>query len=308
MDSMRQTFKQELENLVKSDPSIIALTADLSTSVGMNEIKNIKPKQFIQCGIAEQEMISLGAGLALSGSKPFCGSFAAFNPGRNWDQIRTSICYNQSPVRIISTHYGLSVGGDGATHQCLEYLSLVLPLPNLDVLMPYNNSSTKYAINYIYNQNQKGSILFLPRENHTEKIESLNTKGLTENGFTYFQTNENQLAKTLVISCGLIAGQAYTNKDYCDLLFMVNLTCFNETKFIEILQKYNQILILEEHQAHGGLGSLVFPYITSLTNRPKIKHICTQKTFGQSSSSGIELWEKHKLDSNSILKELTSIW
>jgi transketolase len=301
MTSIRQTIAQKLYEYAKSDPSVLALTADLSSSIGFDPIKNGLPNQFIQCGIAEQEMMSMAAGLALSGSKPFAASYAQFHPGRNWDQLRTSVCYNNAPVRLISSHYGLSVGGDGATHQNLEYLSLTLPLPNLSIFLPFNNSSAIWSITKMYTENSRGSVLFQPRESQSEDIDMIDCTELETNGFVYKKTGQTQ-ANNLIISGGLIASEAYKLKEsgQTDFLFLVELTNLDEQKLMEILKLYSNIILVEEHQEFGGLGSLVSQISNKNGKSANFHHLAVKKQFGKSALSGSELWEKYSIDSNSI--------
>jgi transketolase len=301
MPSIRQTVAQKLHEYAKSDPSVLALTADLSSSVGFDPIKNDLPNQFIQCGIAEQEMMSLSAGLALSGKKPFAASYAQFHPGRNWDQLRTSVCYNNAPVRLISSHYGLSVGGDGATHQNLEYLALTLPLPNLSVFLPFNKESAIWSLEKMYNQNSHPSILFQPRESQSEQIDKVNCSQLEEEGFVYLKNSQKQ-AKNLIITGGLIASEAYKLKEsgVTDFLFLVALTDLHEDNLIKTLEGYENIVIVEEHQEFGGLGSLV-SQISNKNGKPAhFHHLAINKQFGKSALSGHELWKKYGIDLESI--------
>jgi transketolase len=305
MPSIRQTVALRILELAQSDPSVIALTADLSSSIGFDPIKETLPNQFIQCGIAEQEMMSLSAGLALSGKKPFAASYSQFHPGRNWDQLRTSVCYNKAPVRIISSHYGLSVGGDGATHQSLEYLALTLPLPNLKIFYPFSKSSAIWSVNKMYAQNSQGSILFQPRESQSVEIDLVDCTQLDLDGFVYLKTSHD-LAKNLIITGGLIASEAYKIKETSntDFLFLVSLTNLNEIPLLETLKNYSNIIVVEEHQEFGGLGSLL-SHISNKHGKPtSFKHIAVKKQFGKSALSGQELWGKYFLDAQSIQRNL----
>ncbi len=298
MTSIRQTVAQKLYEYAKTDPSVLALTADLSSSIGFDPIKTELPNQFIQCGIAEQEMMSMAAGLALSGSKPFAASYAQFHPGRNWDQLRTSVCYNNAPVRLISSHYGLNVGGDGATHQNLEYLALTLPLPNLEIFLPFNNSSALWCLNQMYHQNLHPSILFQPRESQTTEIDQVDISKLDEDGFAYVNNN----SKNLIISGGLIAGEAYSLSDSSnvDFVFLVNLTKLNSKQLSQIITKYSNIIVVEEHQEIGGIGSLVSHILNNEKILTLFHHIAIQKRFGKSGLSGQELWKKFNISAEQI--------
>jgi transketolase len=316
MLSMRQTTAAKLLEYAKKDAGVLALTADLSGSVGFDPIMKELPSQFLQCGIAEQQMMSTAAALALQGFKPFAASYSQFHPGRNWDQLRTSVCYNLAPVRLISSHYGLSVGGDGATHQNLEYLSLTLCLPNLDIFLPFNNASASWALTQMYNQNTQASILFQPRESHSPEVDTVDTTNLDKLGFVHISNNH----QTLVISGGLIASQAYATVG-ADHLFLVHLTKLDTAKLSSILAPYSNIIIVEEHTKHGGLGSIIFDILATnsrhitnpghpeaTTRHPElvsgsktVTHLYTDG-FGRSALTAKELWHHYKIDTQEIQK------
>lgn len=304
MPSIRQTVAKKLLEFAQNDSKVIALTADLSSSVGFDPIKESIPSQFIQCGIAEQEMLSLSAGMALSGSKPFAASYAQFHPGRNWDQLRTSVCYNHAPVRLISSHYGLNVGGDGATHQNLEYLSLTLPLPNLRIFLPFNSASATWSITQMYQENSVGSILFQPRESHTIEIDDVDISQLENNGFIYKKT-EKHPSKNLIITGGLIASESYKIKEKnVDYIFLVELTRINSKHLVEILKHYKNIIVVEEHQQFGGLGSLIQLIANSESIPLVFHHVAVNKSFGKSSLDYNDLYRKFNLSAEFIEQKL----
>ena len=134
--SLRKSFGHTLTELAKQDERIVALSADLSSSVGLSEFAESMGARYVEVGIAEQNLVSVASGLAHIGKIPFAASYAVFNPGRNWEQIRTTVCLNNQPVKIIGSHAGLNVGPDGASHQMLEDIALTQVLPNMVVLAP----------------------------------------------------------------------------------------------------------------------------------------------------------------------------
>jgi transketolase len=297
MHSIRKTISNTLFELAVEDQNIVALTADLAESVGFDTIREKLPKQFVEIGIAEQELASLSAGFALSGMKPLAASYASFNPGRNWDQIRTSICYNHTPVRLLSSHYGLNVGGDGATHQCLEYLALTLCLPHLRVLVPFNNSSAKWSITEAINENHFPSIVFQPRADHNSLLDKIKIDELKEDGFVVLK-NELE-SKVLIITTGLISSEAMQvfddGENAIDIVFMVDLTTYNQEKLAKLIYRYNKIIILEEHQEFGGLGSLIFGIMAKFKLAKDIRHLCIKNKFGKSARIGTDLWDIYQI-------------
>src|SRR3989338_5437918 len=122
---------------------VVVLCCDLTESTRMQWFKEKYPERFFEVGVAEQNMMGIAAGLALSGKIPFISSYATFSPGRNWDQLRVSVCYSQANVKIAGSHAGLSVGPDGATHQALEDIAMTRVLPNLTVVVPCDYEEAK---------------------------------------------------------------------------------------------------------------------------------------------------------------------
>ena len=142
---IRKGFGQGLLLAGENDKNVVALCADLTESVQMNSFKEKFPERFIEIGVAEQNLVTVASGMAAMGKIPFCASFAIFSPGRNWEQIRTTIAYNNRPVKIVGSHTGISVGADGGSHQALEDIALMRVLPNMDVLSPCDTVEAKKA-------------------------------------------------------------------------------------------------------------------------------------------------------------------
>jgi transketolase len=142
---IRNGFGDGLIEAAKKDSQIVGLCADLTESTRMEEFAKQFPERFIEIGIAEQNLASVASGMAAMGKIPFISSYAAFSPGRNWEQIRTTICYNNVPVKIAGSHAGLTVGPDGGTHQALEDIALMRVLPNMCVICPCDVHEAKKA-------------------------------------------------------------------------------------------------------------------------------------------------------------------
>lgn len=141
----RDGYGDALVELGKN-PAVVVLTADLSESTRAEGFAKKYPERFVECGVAEQNMMGVAAGLALSGKIPFVASYAVFSPGRSWDQFRVSVCYSNTNVKVTGAHAGISVGADGATHQALEDLAMVRVLPNLVVVSPADYEETRKAV------------------------------------------------------------------------------------------------------------------------------------------------------------------
>src|SRR5580704_15178172 len=135
-EPIRKGFGRGLLAAGKQDEDVVACCADLTDSTQMSLFAKEFPERYIEIGVAEQNLVTVGSGLSAMGKIPFVSSYAAFSPGRNWEQIRTTICLNNQPVKVVGSHAGVSVGPDGATHQMLEDLALMRVLPNMVVIAP----------------------------------------------------------------------------------------------------------------------------------------------------------------------------
>lgn len=141
----RKGFGDGLYNVGTANKQVVAVCADLEESTQMNTFAKAFPERFIEVGVAEQNLVTVASGLAAAGKVPFVTSYAAFSPGRNWEQIRTTICLNDQPVKIVGSHAGVSVGPDGATHQMLEDIALMRKLPNMIVVVPCDYHEARRA-------------------------------------------------------------------------------------------------------------------------------------------------------------------
>src|SRR3989344_5050693 len=139
----RDGYGDGVVELGEKNKDVVVLTGDLSASTRANKFQEKFPERFVECGVAEQNMMGIAAGMALSGKIPFVSSYAVFVPGRCWDQLRVSICYSKANVKVAGAHAGISVGPDGATHQALEDIASVRVLPNIVVVVPCDNIETK---------------------------------------------------------------------------------------------------------------------------------------------------------------------
>ncbi|OGG18455.1 transketolase [Candidatus Gottesmanbacteria bacterium RIFCSPHIGHO2_01_FULL_47_48] len=146
MKGCRDGFGEALVELGAENPEVVALCADLTESTRVEKFARAYSERFVEVGVAEQNMMGVAAGLALSGKIPFIASYATFSPGRNFDQLRVSVCYSNTNVKVIGAHAGISVGADGATHQALEDLAMTRVLPNLVVISPADYEETKKAV------------------------------------------------------------------------------------------------------------------------------------------------------------------
>src|SRR5688572_30725283 len=145
IEPIRKGFGRGLLAAGKLDENVVAACADLTESTQMHLFKEEFPERFVEIGVAEQNLVTVGSGLAAMGKVPFVSSYAAFSPGRNWEQIRTTICLNEMPVKVVGSHAGVSVGPDGATHQMLEDIALMRVLPHMVVIAPGDSVEAEKA-------------------------------------------------------------------------------------------------------------------------------------------------------------------
>ena len=142
---IRKGFGDGLLQAGEEDKNVVGLCADLTESTQMHKFAEKFPERFVQVGVAEQNLVTVASGMAAMGKIPFCSSYAMFSPGRNWEQIRTTIAYNDRKVIVVGSHAGISVGPDGGTHQALEDIGLMRMLPNMDVISPCDSIEAKKA-------------------------------------------------------------------------------------------------------------------------------------------------------------------
>lgn len=296
---IRDGIGEALLKLGEVNSDVVCLSADLAESTRLHLFKQKYPTRFFQTGVSEQNMAGIAAGLALTGKIPFMSSFAVFSPGRNWDQIRVAICYSQANVKIIGSHAGFSNGGDGATHEGLEDVALVRVLPNMTVLCPAD----------FYQANELVSLA----TQHKGPVYIRSFKGKTGTIYTNKDTFTLGKADILregvdltLISAGPILTEvlaATTNlfsryKISCEVINMHTIKPLDKNTLLKSAQKTRKVLVVEEHQQLGGLGSAVAEVLSQ--NLPTPMHILGVKdTFGESGSRDA-LLEKYELSAPHI--------
>lgn len=241
----------------QKDPRVVALCADISDSTRSLMFQKAFPDRFIETGIAEQNMMGLAAGMALAGKIPFVSSYAVFCPGRNWDQLRVSVCYSKANVKIGGAHTGVSVGPDGATHQALEDIAITRCLPNLVVIAPCDAIETKKATVAAAKYNGPVYLRF-----EREKTPVMTTED------TPFEIGKALIFRegkdVAIIGCGpllhnaLLAAEELA-KEGIEAMVINNHTIkpMDEQTIIEAAKKCGAVVTVEDHQIMGGMGSAV---------------------------------------------------
>lgn len=291
-----------LEAAIKND-KIVGLSADLVESTKMNIFAEKFPNRYIEVGIAEQNMASIASGMAAMGKIPFIASYAIFNPGRNWEQIRTTICYNNQPVKIISSHSGLSVGPDGGSHQCLEDIAITRVLPNMVVISPCDEIEAKKAT-LACSKTNNPTYLRCAR-NDTPIITTNETPFEIGKAQIYYEP-EVGLAQVGIIATGPVLYNAIMAakklEDEGIKVKVMNLSTIkplDKNAIISLARETKNIITIEDHQIIGGMGSAVAECLSE-KHPTHVKFIGINDQFGQSGTPD-ELAKYYKIDIDSII-------
>jgi transketolase len=304
--STREGFGEGLLKAGTDDVNIVALCADLTESTKANIFAQRFPERFIDVGVAEQNLASVASGMASMGKIPFIASYAIFNPGRNWEQIRTTICYNNQPVKIIGSHAGLSVGPDGGSHQCLEDIALMRVLPNMIVISPCDAIEAKKAT-IACAKIQAPTYIRLAR-NNTPIITTEDTPFEIGKAQIIF-TPEIGLAQVGIIATGPILYKVIMAARELEKMGIkvkvMNLSTIKplDGEAIVVLAKETHAIVtVEDHQIAGGMGSAVAEYLAE-NYIVSIDFVGVRDQFGQSGTSE-ELEKHYGIDTQSIIKKV----
>lgn len=303
--STRDGFGEAIVELAAKNRDVIALTANLGESTRLADFRKQFPGQYIECGVAEQNMAGIAAGLALEGKIPFMTSFSAFSPGRNWEQIRVSICYNQANVKIISTHAGLTAGQDGATHQALEDLAITRVIPNLTVICPADFIETKKAIiaaaahvGPVYIRLGREPLPMITEESTPFKIGQANV--LKEG------TDLTIIATGLMVHEALLAAEKLIQDSIdVEVINCATIKPLDEKTILESAKKTGLVVTAEEHQVIGGLGGAVAELLSERLPT-KMLRVGINDVFGESATTD-KLQVKYGCDSTAIIKAVHSL-
>jgi len=306
LDSTREEFGKAIAQIAQSNDQIIGLSADLTESTKMSLFAQKFKNRFFHLGVAEQNMIGVAAGLALGGKIPVCTSYAIFQPGRCWEQIRQSICYSNLNVKMVSTHAGLSVGPDGASHQALEDLALTRVLPNLTVISPCDGNQARKAT-FAMIEHQGPVYLRLTRE----PALSVTTSE------TSFEIGKGQVFRVgsdvTIISHGTMIGTALQAALILEEQMNISAQVINlhtikpidQELLVQAAKTTQAIVTLEEHQIMAGVGSAVAECLA--TNYPvPIEMVGMKDQFGQSGKAH-ELIDYYGLTVEGVIKAVKKV-
>ncbi len=300
----RSGFGDGLTELGKTNPNVVALCADLTGSLKMNEFEKNHPERFFQIGIAEANMIGIAAGMTIGGKIPFTGTFANFSTGRVYDQIRQSVAYSNKNVKICASHAGLTLGEDGATHQILEDIGLMKMLPGMTVINTCDYNQTKEATIAI--AEHKGPVYLrfgrpkVPVYMPTGEFKIGKAIKLTEG------TDVTIIATGHLVWEALQASEALEAKGIsAEVINIHTIKPLDEEAILASVAKTGCIVTAEEHNKFGGLGESVARCL--VTNNPTPQEfVAVDDSFGESATPE-ELMAKYNINDIAIVKAVEKV-
>ena len=301
-EAVRAGFGHGLVLAAREHPQVVALSGDLMESVGFGEFqKEFGEPRCIEVGVAEQNLVTVASGLAAMGAVPFAASYAAFSPGRNWEQIRTTICLNDRPVKIVGSHAGLNVGADGATHQMLEDIALMRSLPNMVVLAP-GDAREAEQMAFAMAQDEQPNYVRLPRE-ATPLFTSEDMKFEIGRAYVLREGADVALFGTGVMTYQLLlAAEKLAERGIsAEVVHVPTVKPLDEQTLFASAQKCGAVLTAEEGQIAGGFGGAVAEFLSEHAPVP-LRRIGVRDAFGESGTMA-ELWQKHGLDAETIVQQ-----
>jgi len=294
----RKGFGRGLKKAGELDERTVALCADLTESTQMSVFRDAFPERFFEIGIAEQNLVTVGSGLAAMGKIPFVSSYAAFSPGRNWEQIRTTICLNDQPVKIVGSHTGLSVGPDGATHQMLEDIALMRVLPNMVVVAPADSVEAEKATLAMLHDSRP-NYLRLARE-ATPIISTDKTPFEIGKAYVYAPGTDVTLIATgtMTYQAMLAAEQLFKDGIDAEVVHVPTIKPLDTETILKSVRKTGCVVTAEEGQIIGGLGGAIAELLAEEHPAP-MHRIGMKDRFGESGEPN-ELLEYFGLDAKHI--------
>lgn len=299
-EATRNAYGKALAELVVERDDVLVLDADLTKSTKTIDAKKARPEHHFNMGIAEGNMMAVAAGMAASNKVVYASSFAMFAAGRAFEQIRNSICYPNLNVKVCATHAGITVGEDGASHQCIEDIALMRSIPNMKVFVPCDQYQAKAIVKAVadiagpcYVRLGRGAVEDVYDENY--KFELGKGKVLREG------------QKIALVATGMMVQEALKAADILSkegiLVTVVDMPCIKpiDEELIEKIAKFHEIIITcEEHNVYGGLGSAVSE-VTSKKSPVRMEMMGMQDTFGESGTPN-ELLAKYGLNADHIVE------
>lgn len=301
----RNSYGEILEEIGK-DENIFVVDADLSSSTKTGMFQKLYPERFVNVGIAEANMVGIASGIASTGKTVFASSFAIFLTGRAYDSIRQSVAYNNSNVKLVSTHAGLSASQDGATHQMIEDISLMRTMPNMRVFVPSDDKSTKAIIKLLV-QDEKPAYVRLSRT-ETENIYDNINEDVFKLGSSYTHGMGRDFG---IIACGETVSMALEAKERLKqekievrVLDMYSIYPIDEENILKTARECDNIITIENHSIRGGLYSSVCEVLCKYY--PKKVYKIGMNSFGKSGKD-TDVFKYFKITSDALVKKIKDI-
>lgn len=298
MEPIRKGFGRGLLEAGKRNENVVAACADLTDSTQMSLFKTEFPERFIEIGVAEQNLVTVGSGLAASGKIPFVSSYAAFSPGRNWEQIRTTIALNDRPVKVVGSHAGLYTGADGATHQMLEDLALMRVLPNMVVLAPGDSLEAERAT-LAMAEDPRPNYLRLTRE-ATPVLTTDKTPFMIGKAYVYAEGTDVTIIATGTMTYHALLAREKLAKDgvSAEVVHVPTIKPLDQKTILASVKKTGAVVTAEEAQINGGLGGAIAELLVEEHPVP-MRRVGIRDRFGQSGKPD-ELFKEYNLTAGDI--------
>lgn len=306
---IRKGFGEGLLSAGEKNKDVVGLCADLTESTQMHLFKNKFPERFIEIGVAEQNLVTVASGMAAMGKIPFVTSYAVFSPGRNWEQIRTTIAYNDVPVKIVGSHAGVSVGPDGGTHQATEDIALMRTMPNMVVISPCDAVEAKKAT-LAMAETKNPAYIRLIREK-TPIITTKDTPFEIGKAQVYFEPIAGKPDVAIIATGALVHKAMVAAKDLekekigVRVINLSTIKPLDEKAVVEAAKDAGAIVTVEEHQVMGGMGSAVAEALATKMPVP-MEFIGVHDRFGQSGKPE-DLIEHYGMGVKDIMKAVQKV-
>ncbi len=307
----REGYGEGLVELGEKNPNVVVLTADLSESTQAEEFEKKFPDRFFECGVAEQNMAAIAAGLGISGKIPFISSYATFSPGKNWETIRTTIIYNQSNVKIAGHHSGVVTGPDGATHQATEDIAITRAWPNITITVPCDAIEAKKAT--VKAAEIEGPVYLRFTRDKTPVITTTDTP-FDDKIQVFWESDPSAGSgpQAVIFATGhmlynalLAANELDTEGIEVLVANVATIKPLDEKTVVDLAKKTGAVVTVEDHQVMGGLGSAIAEVLAK-NNPTPMEFIGLQDTFAESGKPS-ELMEKYKMDKNAIVNAVKKV-
>lgn len=303
----RVGYGEGLVALGESNPNVVVLSADLTESVKANKFAEKYPERFFEMGVAEQNMATVAAGLGVTGKSAFISSYATFSPGRNWEQLRTTVVYNESNVKIAGHHAGLMTGPDGATHQATEDLAITRAWPKMRVIVPCDSLQAAKAT--FYSGNEYGPFYLRFTRDNTPVMTTVDTPFEFGKAQVFWVTDTPQaaiFATGYMVFHALVAAKELEEEGIqTKVVNLHTVKPLDEETIVGLAKETGAIVSVEDHQVDGGMGSAISEFLAKNHPTPQ-EFIGLQNTFGESGKID-ELLKAYKMDKESIKEAVRKV-